>query len=59
MMAFGNVQNDIPMIKAVKYGIAMGNAIDELKNVAYDVTLDCDHDGIAEAIYKYIPELKD
>lgn len=58
MMAFGDQKNDISMIKYVKYGIAMGNAIDELKAVAYDVTLDNDHDGIAEAIYKYIPELK-
>lgn len=58
MMAFGDAQNDIPMIKAVKYGIAMGNAIQEAKDAAYDVTLDNDHDGIAEAIYKYIPELK-
>lgn len=59
MMAFGDQKNDISMIKYVKYGIAMGNAIDEAKEAAYDVTLDNDHDGIAEAIYKYIPELKD
>lgn len=59
MMAFGDQKNDISMIQYVKYGIAMGNAIDECKQAAYDVTLDNDHDGIAEAIYKYIPELKD
>lgn len=58
MMAFGDQKNDISVIKYVKYGIAMGNAIDEAKEIAYDVTLDNDHDGIAEAIYKYIPELK-
>ena len=58
MMAFGDQMNDIPMLKYCKYGIAMGNAIDEAKEAAYDVTLDNDHDGIAEAIYKYIPELK-
>lgn len=58
MMAFGDQKNDIPMLKYVKYGIAMGNAIQEAKDIAYDVTLDNDHDGIAEAIYKYIPELK-
>lgn len=59
MMAFGDQKNDISMIQYVKYGIAMGNAIDECKEAAFDVTLDNDHDGIAEAIYKYIPELKD
>lgn len=58
MMAFGDQKNDISMIKYVKYGIAMGNAIDEAKEAAFDVTLDNDHDGIAEAIYKYIPALK-
>ena len=58
MMSFGDQMNDIPMLKYCKYGIAMGNAIDEAKEAAYDVTLDNDHDGIAEAIYKYIPELK-
>ena len=59
MMAFGDAQNDIDMIRSVKYGIAMGNAVEGLKTVAFDVTDDNDHDGIAKAIYKYIPELKD
>lgn len=57
MMAFGDAQNDIPMLKYAKYGIAMGNAIPEAKEAAFDVTSDCDHDGIAEALYKYIPTL--
>lgn len=59
MMAFGDAQNDEGMITAVKYGIAMGNAVDSLKKAAYDITDDNDHDGIAKALYKYIPELKD
>lgn len=59
MMAFGDQANDIPMIKTVRYGIAMGNATDEVKEAAFDVTSDNDHDGIAEAVYKYIPELRD
>lgn len=46
------------MIRYAKYGIAMGNAIEEAKEAAFDVTSDNDHDGIAEAIYKYIPELR-
>lgn len=59
MMSFGDQKNDIPMLKYCKYGIAMGNAVQEAKDAAFDVTLDCNNDGIAEAIYKYIPELKD
>ena len=57
MMAFGDAQNDISMLKHVKYGIAMGNAVNEVKEAAYDVTDDNNHDGIAKALYKYIPEL--
>lgn len=59
MMSFGDQKNDIPMLRFCKYGIAMGNATDEAKASAFDITLDNDHDGIAEAVYKYIPELKD
>ena len=59
MMAFGDAQNDESMIRAVGYGIAMGNAVNSLKQAAFGVTDDCDHDGIAKAIYRYIPELKD
>lgn len=59
MMSFGDQKNDIPMLKYYKYGIAMENAVQEAKDASFDITLDCDHDGIAEAIYKYIPELKD
>ena len=58
MMAFGDAQNDLSMISYVKYGIAMGNAVRELKDAAFDVTDDNDHDGIAKALYKYIPELE-
>lgn len=40
VIAFGDGENDFEMIKEVGLGIAMGNAIDELKNVADDVTVD-------------------
>lgn len=38
MMAIGDAKNDVAMLKYVKYGIAMGNAIDELKEVTYEVS---------------------
>lgn len=54
MMAFGDAENDLEMIKTVKYGIAMGNAMDSLKEAAYDITDTNDNMGIAKALDKYI-----
>lgn len=53
MMAFGDGENDIEMIKEVGCGIAMGNAMDSLKEVADDVTDTNENNGIAKAIQKY------
>ena len=50
VVAFGDSFNDLPMIKSVGMGIAMGNAEPELKAVAAMVTDDCDSDGIAKAL---------
>lgn len=50
VMAFGDSENDIPMIKRAKYGIAMGNAIDSVKAVAKYTTTNCGDNGIANAI---------
>ncbi|GAA0318213.1 Cof-type HAD-IIB family hydrolase [Oceanobacillus oncorhynchi subsp. oncorhynchi] len=44
--AFGDGENDIEMLSSVKNGVAMGNAVSELKDVASYVTTDCDQDGI-------------
>jgi len=51
--AFGDAQNDIEMIKMVKYGIAMGNGTEEIKSIAFDVTDDVSKDGIYNALIKY------
>lgn len=48
--AFGDGINDLSMIKAAGHGIAMGNAVDELKEAAEYVTADIDKDGIAQAM---------
>lgn len=42
MIAFGDGMNDLEMIQGVKYGIAMGNAQKELKEVAYMITDSCE-----------------
>ena len=43
---FGDGKNDIALFKEVPFSIAMGNAIDELKELAYFVTKNVDEDGI-------------
>ena len=45
-MAFGDGGNDIEMLQAVGHGIAMGNALDEIKNIADDVCGSVTEDGI-------------
>lgn len=49
-MAFGDGGNDLEMIQYVQTGVAMGNAIDAVKEVADFVTKDVDEDGIAYAL---------
>jgi 5-amino-6-(5-phospho-D-ribitylamino)uracil phosphatase len=54
VMAIGDGLNDIPVITAAGLGIAMGNAPSEVKAAAHYVTGDVEHDGVAEAIRKFI-----
>ncbi|MGD9761655.1 MAG: Cof-type HAD-IIB family hydrolase [Candidatus Izemoplasmatales bacterium] len=51
--AAGDNFNDLLMLKAVKHGIAMGNAVDELKAVAEYVTTDVNDNGIYNAMKHY------
>lgn len=48
--AFGDGSNDLEMIQHVGTGVAMGNAIPELKDIADLVTASCSEDGIAKAL---------
>lgn len=52
IIAFGDDYADIGMLKLCETGIAMGNAIDEVKAIADCVIGDNDHDGIAEYLQK-------
>lgn len=54
MIAFGDAGNDISMVSFAGIGVAMGNAMEELKEVADYITDDNDHDGIASALEKYL-----
>ncbi len=57
-IAFGDAENDISMLKYAGISVAMGNAQEAVKKIATLVTNDNEHDGIAKALYRYIPELK-
>lgn len=54
IMACGDGSNDIAMIRDVGFGVAMANAIDEVKTAADYVTLSNDEDGVAKAIERYV-----
>lgn len=47
VIAFGDDINDVDMVRESGYGIAVANAVDEVKAVADRVTLSNDHDGVA------------
>ncbi len=49
-MAFGDGGNDIQMLKHVSIGIAMGNAGDDVKQVADYITDSVDDNGISNAL---------
>lgn len=44
-IGIGDGNNDVPMLEAVAYFIAMGNATNQLKALANEVTADVDQDG--------------
>ena len=52
-IAFGDGGNDTSMILQAGIGIAMGNAIEELKQLADYVTTSVDEDGILSALHHF------
>ncbi|MBS5112786.1 MAG: HAD family phosphatase [Coprobacillus cateniformis] len=57
MIAFGDGHNDASMVNYAGIGVAMANAVDDLKAIADEVTLSHDEDGIAASLYKHMPEI--
>lgn len=53
IMAFGDGENDIQMLKFAGIGVAMGNAEAEVKQAADYITDDIDHDGLKKALEHY------
>jgi len=50
VVAFGDAENDIPMLRAAGMGVAMGNAADAVKAAADYITASNNEDGIAAAL---------
>lgn len=53
-MAIGDSWNDAPLLQAAAIGVAMGSSPPELQAIADEVVGDVAHDGVAEAIEKYV-----
>jgi len=54
VMIFGDGHNDRSLFEYAGLGIAMGNAVDEIKSIAKDTTSSNDKEGISEALLKYL-----
>ena len=54
IMAFGDGDNDIVMLKEVGIGVAMANAEAKVKEAADYITMSNEEDGVAEAIEKMV-----
>ncbi|MFB7515699.1 HAD family hydrolase [Streptomyces sp. NPDC056144] len=53
-IAFGDMPNDIPMFAWAAHGVAMGNAHEELRAVADEVTASNEDDGIAVVLERLL-----
>lgn len=54
VFAVGDSWNDVPLLRAAGFGIAMGSAPQELRAVASAIVADVEHDGVADAIEGYV-----
>lgn len=54
VMAIGDSYNDVPLLRAAGFAVAMGSSPEELKAEADAVVGDVEHDGVAEAIERFV-----
>lgn len=54
IIAFGDEDNDLEMIDYAGVGVAMGNAIDEIKNIAKHITDTNENSGVASFLTEYL-----
>ncbi|MGI6722457.1 MAG: Cof-type HAD-IIB family hydrolase [Anaerovoracaceae bacterium] len=52
-MAFGDAGNDLEMLQYVGIGVAMGNAVEAVKQGADYITDDIDEDGLARGLHHF------
>lgn len=55
VMAIGDSWNDAPLLRVAGVAVAMGSAPAELREVADAVVGDVAHDGVAEALDRFVP----
>ena len=53
-MSIGDEENDLSMIEYAGMGVAMGNAVAQVKAVADIVTATNEEDGVAKVVETYI-----
>lgn len=54
LMAIGDSNNDLEIVKFAGIGIAMGNSVEDLKKIADYIVPDNDSNGVAFAINNYV-----
>ena len=54
VMALGDHDNDAPMLRAVGFGVAMGNGSERAKKAARFLTADCREGGFARAVERFV-----
>ena len=54
VVAFGDDTNDVEMLRECGLGVAMANAVDEVKAVADFITLNNDDDGVGIVLEKLL-----
>ena len=54
VMAMGDGNNDLGLMRAAGLSVAMGNSDHEVIAAADHITADNEHDGVAEAILKFV-----
>lgn len=53
VIVFGDDHNDVGLFKMAGYSIAMGNAIRELKEIADEITVNNDENGVAVSLERF------
>lgn len=53
-IAVGDAENDVEVLRAAGLGLAVENATPEALSAADAVVADCGHDGVAEAIHRFL-----